>query len=91
MEKPLTIGCAAGGERNDIRLPGETAGNSPKHCTVELRGREIVLNNFSNQGIFVDEKQVHGSTILKLGQIIRIGAPGEHLQLISCIDPLTEK
>jgi hypothetical protein len=89
-DKPLTIGCAQDREQNDVTITGETAGvSSPKHCTIELHGREIILYDFSDQGTFVDEKRVKGSTALKLGQIIRVGTPGEHLQLITCIDNLT--
>jgi hypothetical protein len=84
-DKPLTIGHAQDIERNDIALIGETAGVSSKHCTIELRSREIVLNVLSDQGTFVDEKRVSGSLALKLGQIIRVGTPGEQLHLIACL------
>ena len=90
-EKPLTIGCAQDSERNDITISGGTAGVSPKHCTIALKGGETVLSNVSDQGTFVDEKRVNGSVTLKLGQTIRVGTPGEQLQLIACIDPLTKK
>ena len=88
-EYPLTIGCAPDSEQNDITISGETAGVSPRHCIIELFGREIVLNDISAHGTFVDENRVNGSIALKLGQIIRVGTPGEHLQLIACIHTLT--
>jgi len=40
----------------------------------------------SAQGTFVDDKQVNGSIALKLGQIIRVGTPGEQLQVIACVE-----
>ena len=90
-DKPLTIGRANDSESNDITISGETTGVSPTHCTIKQRGREIILEDFSDQGTFVDDKKVQGTTALKLGQAIRIGSPGEFLQLIACIDPLTKK
>jgi len=89
-EKPLMIGGAKDGEGNDIIISAETSGVSAEHCTIELRGSEIILTNASAQETFVDEKQINGSISLKLGQIIRVGAPGEHLQLIACLDPPTK-
>jgi hypothetical protein len=84
-EKPLTIGSATDSPQNDITISGATDGVSPYHCTVEIDGAEIVLKDISKAGTFVDEQQVDGSIALKLGQIIRIGTPGERLQLIVCL------
>ena len=85
-DKPLTIGCARDSEKNDVTITGETAGVSPKHFTIELLGGEIVLHDMSAQGTFVDEKRVNGSIALKLGQVIRVGTPGEQLQVIACVE-----
>ena len=85
-DTPLTIGCAQDSEQNDITITGETAGVCPKHFTIELLGGKIVLHDMSAQGTFVDEKRVNGSIALKLGQIIRIGTPGEQLQVIACVE-----
>jgi hypothetical protein len=79
-DKPLTVGCAQDSEQNDVTITGETAGVCPKHFTIGLLGGKIVLHDKSAQGTFVDEKRVNGSIALKLGQIIRVGTPGEQLQ-----------
>jgi hypothetical protein len=84
-EQPLIIGCASDGEQNDIAITREAARISFKHCTIELRGGEIVLNVLSDQAVFVDEKRVSESNTLKLGQIIRIGTPAQRLQMIACL------
>ena len=89
-EKPLTIGCAIDREGNDITISGETAEISPKYCTIELRDKDIILTNIGTQETLVDEVRVNGSMALKLGQTIRVGTPGEHLQLIACLDPPTK-
>ena len=84
-EKPLTIGCASDREQSDVTITGETTGVSPKHFTIERRGSDIVLDDMSEHGTFVNEKRVNGKVILKLGQKIRVGTPGEQLQLIVCM------
>ncbi len=84
-EKPLTIGWAKDSEGNDIIISAETTGVSPKQCTIALHDRDLILTDTGTQEIYVDEKQVNGSITLKLGQIIRVGTPGEHLQLIACL------
>jgi hypothetical protein len=84
-EKPLTIGSAHDGGQTQATIIVEAAGVSPKHCTVSINGGKIVLSNVSDQGTFVDEKKVNGSINLKLGQIIRVGEPGEQLQVIACL------
>ena len=85
-DKPLRIGCARDSEQNDVTITGKTAGVCPKHFTITLLGGEIVLHDMSAQGTFVDEKRVNGSTTLKLGQTIRVGTPGEQLQVIACVN-----
>ncbi len=85
-DKLLTIGCAQDNEQNDVTITGETAGICSKHFTIGLIGGEIVLDDMSAQGTFVDEKRVNGSIVLKLGQIIRVGTPGEQLQVIACVE-----
>jgi hypothetical protein len=85
-EKPLIIGCAEEGEQNEIMITDRSTGIAIKLCTIERRGAEIILKDFSDAGTFVDEKRVNGSTILNLGHIIRVGISGERLRLIVCLN-----
>ena len=85
-EKPLTVGRENDSEKTGVQIYGDTADVSPPHCTIGLRGREIVLEDYSTDGIFVDEIRVNGSMALKLGQIIRLATNGEQLQLIACLN-----
>ena len=82
--KPLTVGSAKDSESNHINITGETAGVSSRHFTVLLEEGDIVLHDTSTQGTFVDEKRVNASMALKLGQVIRVGTPGEQLNVIAC-------
>ncbi len=85
-EKPLTIGREIDSENNACADLWQRSRISPRYCTIGLRGREVVLDDYSTDGIFVDETRVNGSMALKLGQIIRLGTNGEQLQLIACLE-----
>ena len=47
-----------------------------------LEEGDIVLHDTSTQGTFVDGTRVNERMALKLGQSIRVGTPGEQLQVI---------
>jgi hypothetical protein len=85
-DQPLTVGCAQSSQPNELTIAVEAAGVAPRHCKIERRGGEIILTDTSAGGTFVDEKRVSGSIALKLGQVIRVGNPGEQLQLIACLN-----
>ena len=84
-EKPLVIGREIDADNASVQVYGSSAGVSAKHCTIELRDRKVMLNDYSTQGTFVDEIRVTGSMALNLGQIIRLGNSDEQLQLIVCL------
>jgi hypothetical protein len=84
--KPLIIGLERVADGSGIQIEGQIAGVSRKHCAVQLRGNEVVLNDYSTFGTFVNEDPVKIKTLLSLGQIIRVGTPGETLKLIACMD-----
>jgi hypothetical protein len=85
-ETPLLIGTAIEPGQPGIRIKGQISGVSRRHCSVELSGTQVVLKDFSSYGTFVDDIRVDGSTTLKLGQIIRVGTPGEQLQVIASVE-----
>ena len=85
-ETPLFIGTGIENDKPGIRIRGQISGVSRQHCSVQLLGTEAVLNDFSTYGTYVDDIRVNGSTALQLGQVIRVGTPGEKLQLIACVN-----
>jgi hypothetical protein len=85
-ETPLLIRLVPDSDEGGLQIKGPATEISQKHCSVEIRGKEIVLKDFSTSGTFVDGTRVNGSTTLKIGQIVRIGTPGEKMQLIACLD-----
>jgi len=90
-DKPLMVGLERVSDKSGIQIQGKITGVSRKHCVVQLQGNKVVLNDFSTYGTFVDEKPVKGKTILLLGQTIRVGTPGETLNLIACLDRETDE
>lgn len=85
-DQPLIMG--GGGEQDGVgvTIEGERSGVSRRHCSIQLRSEEVVLTDHSKYGTFVDEIRVSGRAVLKLGQTIRVGTPGEKLQLIACVE-----
>lgn len=84
---PLLIGLEIPPGEHGVRIKGQIAGISRKHCSIERRATEVVLKDFSTYGTYVDDTRVDGSVRLTVGQIIRVGTPGETLQLIAIADP----
>lgn len=82
-DRPLVIGSGGSQEEVDVRIEGELAGVSRKHCSLQRGGGGVILTDHSTYGTFVDGERVAGTALLGLGQIIRVGTPGETLQLIA--------
>jgi hypothetical protein len=85
-KQPLVIGSGDTQEGVHVRIEGELAGVSRRHCSVQVRGQEVVLTDHSRYGTFVDDERVSGTAVLRLGQFIRVGIPGEKLQLIAFVE-----
>ncbi len=85
-DRPLVIGSGGTQEGVDVRIEGELAGVSRRHCSILRRGEEVILTDHSTYGTFVDGEQVSGTALLRLGQVIRVGTPGEQLQLITSVE-----
>jgi hypothetical protein len=90
-EKPLILGLERVAAESGIQIQGQIAGVSRKHCAVQLQGNNVILNDYSTYGTFVDETPVNEKTILSLGQTVRVGTPGETLKLIACLDNKTDE
>lgn len=86
LERPLIIGREIPAGSAGIPIRGNTAGVSRRHCMVTRRAGHLVLTDTSTYGTYVDEDRVNGETVLDVGQTIRVGTPGEKLQVIACLD-----
>ncbi len=85
-QKPLFMGCDPYPAGKSIYVQAQSSGVSKKHCTVHRDGDRIILTDTSNQGTFVNDQRVDGSTTLELGQIVRLGTSGETFRLIACME-----
>ena len=55
-------------------FPVAHASVSSHHCEVLLRGEEVLVKDLnSRNGTFINNRQVNGEEVLKLGQILRLG------------------
>jgi len=89
-DKPLVIGRGGDTGRTDVAINVRSTGVSQRHCTIELQSGDVVLNDLSINGTFVDDVRIHKQTVLKLGQIIRVGSPSEKLQMIACLKHMAD-
>lgn len=83
---PLTLGWAVRPGRRALVLPPGVPGVSREHCTLSLVNGSVLLEDHSTYGSFVNEERVRGSVILKVGDRLRLGAPGVALDLIQLVD-----
>lgn len=79
--EPLVLGAAPGGERA-LLLPAGTPGLSRRHCTLVARGGVVQVEDHSTYGTFVNDERVTAPLALKVGDRLRLGAPGVTLELI---------
>jgi len=79
---PLTLGWSVGAGARALPIPAGIAGVSRSHCTLECRDGQSVVSDHSTYGTFVNDERVGGRVVLKVGDILRLGAPGVPLQLI---------
>jgi hypothetical protein len=81
--EPLVLGTAPGEGPRAVRLTGESAGISRSHCRVLLSGAEVVVEDTSTWGTFVNGERIASRAVLAAGDRLRLGTPGIELQLIA--------
>ncbi len=78
----IVIGREPVPQRRTIVLNGGQGGVSRAHCELVKRDGELKLVDKSRFGTFVNEKRISGEIALQPADVIRIGSPGEQLQVI---------
>jgi hypothetical protein len=79
----LVVGREPVDGRRVIVVADQASGVSRAHCEIVLRDGELKLNDLSRYGTFVNEKKIAGETTLQRADVIRIGAPGAELQVVT--------
>ena len=78
----MVLGADPKSSGRSITLVGILDGVSRQHCTVKQGNGRTRVEDHSSYGTFVNERAVDGSADLVLGDVIRMGSPGETAQLI---------
>jgi len=81
--EPLVLGTEPGNGERTIVLPADMPGISRRHCALTLVDGHCVLEDHSRYGTFLNGHRIDGSTVLKIGDSVRIGSPGYELQMIT--------
>ena len=85
VDEPLVVGRELPAGTRGILIQGRLAGVSRHHVSVIREDQQVLLIDSSSYGTLVDEVPVMDRRALMVGQIIRIGKPGETLQAIACL------
>lgn len=80
---PLVIGSQAAEGGRSIPVGGDMPGVSRRHCSVRLDNGQCVLEDHSRYGTFLNGHRIEGSTVLRIGDSVRIGSPGFEFLLIT--------
>jgi len=79
----LAVGSAPPEGQRGLLLRRDTAGLSRHHCTLVAADGEVVLEDHSSWGSFVNGERVVGRALLRAGDRLRLGSPGVELLLIA--------
>jgi hypothetical protein len=80
---PLALGTQAVDGERTIALGTDMPGISRRHCSVSLRDGQCVLEDHSRYGTFLNGHRIDGSTVLQVGDSLRVGSPGYEFHLIT--------
>ncbi|MBS0376677.1 MAG: FHA domain-containing protein [Proteobacteria bacterium] len=79
--EPLLVGRAPAGARA-VAVEGPAAGVSRTHCRLAAEGGDVVLEDLSRHGTFVNGGRVERRVHLAAGDRVRVGTPGVELELV---------
>lgn len=79
----LVIGSQEATGERFLELDTDMPGVSRRHCSILQKNGQCVLEDHSRYGAFLNGHRVDGSSILQVGDAIRIGTPGYEFQLIT--------
>lgn len=80
---PLILGSQDDGEAGFIALAADMPGVSRRHCSLAKKNGQCVLQDHSRYGTFLNGHRIDGSSVLQVGDSLRIGSPGFEFQLIT--------
>ena len=82
----LVLGSQEGEESRQITVASDMPGVSRRHCSLQRKNGQCVLEDHSRYGTFLNGHRIDGSSVLQVGDVVRIGSPGYEFQLITTDD-----
>jgi hypothetical protein len=82
-DTPLILGSEEDGDARFVALESEMPGVSRRHCSLVMRNGQCVLEDHSRYGTFLNGHRVDGTSVVQVGDALRIGSPGYEFQLIT--------
>ena len=82
-EEELVIGAQADGGARQLVVGGDMPGVSRRHCAVRRMNGQCVVEDHSRFGTFLNGHRIDGSTVLQVGDSLRVGTPGYEFLLIT--------
>lgn len=82
----LVVGSQEGEEARRITLASDMPGVSRRHCSLLKKNGQCVLEDHSRYGTFLNGHRIDGSSVLQVGDVVRVGSPGYEFQLIRTDD-----
>ena len=79
----LIVGSEDSGGERTLMLDSEMPGISRRHCSVKRVNGKCVLEDHSRYGTFLNGHRVDGTSVLQIGDSVRVGSPGFEFQLIT--------
>jgi hypothetical protein len=80
--RALLMGSQPVADERWIDLRGDMPGVSRRHCSIERRNGQCIVQDFSRYGTFLNGHKIDGSAVLQVGDLIRLGTPGYEFRLI---------
>jgi hypothetical protein len=79
----LNLGSESSDSARFVVLDTDMPGVSRRHCSLRQVNGQCVVEDFSRYGTFLNGHRIDGSTVLRIGDSIRIGSPGFEFRLIT--------
>jgi hypothetical protein len=80
---PLVLGSQEGADDRFVALESEMPGVSRRHCALARKNGQCVLEDYSRYGTFLNGHRIDGTSVLQVGDSLRIGSPGYEFELIT--------
>jgi hypothetical protein len=88
---PLRIGTEATAGEYSLVIDAGHKGVSRRHCSIELSGDRVILNDHSRYGTRLNGHLVNSAAVLQRGDSISVGDPACELKLIVETGPAGQK